>query len=76
MRKADLALIAATRAQLADGSARLARIAAGIRQREMASALGVGASTVSQWESGKRVPSAGHALEYGRLLKQLGKKAA
>lgn len=76
MRKADLALIAEIRRQLADGSAKRARIAAKIRQCEIAKAIGVSASTVSQWEAGLRVPSAEHALEYGRLLKQLGKKAA
>jgi DNA-binding XRE family transcriptional regulator len=76
MRPADLAMIAQTRADLASGNARLAREAAKITQGEAASALGVSRSGVSHWESGRSVPSAEHALAYGRLLRQLARKAA
>jgi transcriptional regulator with XRE-family HTH domain len=72
----DLALITETRAALADGSARSRRTLAGIRQVELAALLGVAQSTVSQWESGKRVPDAGDALAYGRALAALGRRAA
>jgi DNA-binding XRE family transcriptional regulator len=76
VKRADLRMLSGIRDELADGRARDARVAAGIRQREIASALGVAPSTVSQWEAGKRVPSAVHALAYGRLLRQLAKRAA
>lgn len=76
MRTADLAAVADTRQQLSDGRARQARIAAGVRQAELAAALGVHRSAVGHWESGRCVPSAAHALAYGRLLRQLAGKAA
>ena len=76
MRPADLALIAATRADLKSGAARTARSAAGIRQAEIARALGVSRQAVSHWETGRSVPSAEHALAYGKLLRQLGRAAA
>lgn len=76
MRPADVALIAQTRAELASGAARAARDAAKITQDEMASALGASRSAVGHWETGKRVPSSVHALAYGRLLRQLARKAA
>jgi DNA-binding transcriptional regulator YiaG len=76
MRQADLAVIAQTRDDLASGRARAARNEARITQAEFASVLGVHRSAVSHWESGRSVPSAPHALAYGRLLRQLGKKAA
>jgi DNA-binding transcriptional regulator YiaG len=76
VRRADLALIAQTRADLASGAARRARSAIGLRQGEVAAAIGVGRSTVTQWESGKRVPDSAHALAYGRLLRDLARRAA
>jgi transcriptional regulator with XRE-family HTH domain len=72
----ELAIIAATRAALADGTARARREAAGIRQREIAAVIGVGAPAVSQWESGKRTPGAANALAYGKALTAVGKPAA
>ena len=71
MTRRDLALIVATRAALADGSARRRRAAAGVRQVEFAALLGVAQATVSQWEGGKRVPDARRALAYGRALAAL-----
>lgn len=64
----DLAVVLDTRKHLADGSARLARTAAGIRVGEMASVLGVTPQAVSQWEHGHRTPDAAHALAYARAL--------
>jgi hypothetical protein len=78
----ELALIAETRAALADGSARRRREAAGVRLVEMAAVCGVASSTVSQWErlgrDGKplRVPDARRALAYGRELAALERQAA
>jgi transcriptional regulator with XRE-family HTH domain len=68
MNRRDLILIAATRAQLADGSAKRSRLAAGIRTGEMAGVLGVTSQAVSQWESNRRTPDAAHALAYARVL--------
>lgn len=76
MRPADLALIAATRSDLASGRARQAREAARVTQTEMAGTLGVHRSAIGHWESGRCAPGAAHALAYGRLLRTLGKKAA
>jgi transcriptional regulator with XRE-family HTH domain len=64
----DLALISQTRAQLADGSARLRRETAGIKVGEMAEALGVSPQAVSMWEHARRVPDSVHALAYAKAL--------
>ena len=83
MTKRDLALIAETRAALADGSARARREVAGITVTEMAGAVGVTRQAVSMWErqdpeTGKpvRVPGTARALAYGRVLAALAKRAA
>lgn len=76
MRPADLALVASVRADLASGRAVRERRAAGVRQAEIAGVLGVARQSVSQWEAGHCVPTAEHALAYGRLLRQLARKAA
>ena len=76
MRPADVATIMQTRADLASGDARRARATARITQGEMASALSVSRSALGHWETGRSVPSAEHALAYGRLLRQLAKRAA
>lgn len=68
MRRSDLALIARTRAELASGTARQARQAAGISAAELAAAAGVSRQSVSAWERGTAVPSAPHALAYARAL--------
>jgi DNA-binding XRE family transcriptional regulator len=72
----DLALLAETRAQCRSGQARAIRADADLTQLEVASALGVSRAAVSQWERGQRVPSGSVALAYGRLLRQLAKRAA
>lgn len=64
----DLALIAATRRSLADGSARQARIAAGVKVTELAAVLGVEPSAVTQWEHRARNPTGAHALAYARAM--------
>ena len=64
----DLALIAATRRRLADGSARAARIAAGVKVIEIAAVLEVEPSAVTQWEHGVRSPTGAHALAYAKAL--------
>jgi DNA-binding transcriptional regulator YdaS (Cro superfamily) len=72
MTRADLVLIATTRAHLADGSARRQRLAAGIRTGEMAEHLGVTPQAVSQWESGRRTPAAVHAIAYAKATAAAG----
>lgn len=76
VRPADLTAIARVRASLADGSARRGREASGISAPEVAAALGVSRQSVSAWESGRSVPSAGHALAYARLLASLMPRAS
>lgn len=76
MRPSDLALIAQTRADLRAGRAREARAAAGVRQSEVAEALSVTRTAVSHWEAGRSAPDSGHALAYGKLLRDLAKLAA
>lgn len=76
MRSADLALVAATRADLASGRARQSRVDAGVRQADVAETIGVTRQAVSKWEAGLCSPSAPHALAYGRLLRQLARQAA
>jgi transcriptional regulator with XRE-family HTH domain len=68
MNRRDLALIAQTRAALADGSARERRITTGLLVSEIAAVIGVSPQAVSQWEHGQRVPSTAHALGYGKAL--------
>ena len=81
MTRQEAALIAATRAALADlgddqvSAARRRREATGIRLGEFAALLGVSTAAVSQWERGVRVPGAKHALAYGRELAALERKA-
>lgn len=43
---------------------------------EFSRALGVSHQSVSAWERGLSVPSAAHALAYGRLLASLARPAA
>jgi DNA-binding XRE family transcriptional regulator len=76
MRPADLATVSVIRAALKSGTAKAARIASGARQSDVAGEIGVSRSAVGHWETGRAVPSAEHALAYGRLLARLGKKAA
>lgn len=76
MRPSDLALIAQTRADLRSGRAREARAVAGVRQSEVAEALSVTRTAVSHWEAGRSTPDSGHALAYGRLLRDLARLAA
>ena len=64
----DLALIADTRRRLADGSARRARLAAGVKVTEIAAVLEVEPSAVTQWEHAVRTPTAAHALAYAKAL--------
>jgi DNA-binding XRE family transcriptional regulator len=76
MRPADLDLALRTRAALASGAAREAREIAGARQADVAEAIGVSRQAVSKWEAGLCSPSTAHALAYGRLLRQLARRAA
>ena len=64
------------RRALADGSAQARRKAAGWTQARMAERLHVGQSTVSQWETGRRIPDVKSALAYGRALADAERQAA
>lgn len=76
MRPADLASVSRVRADLVSGAARSTRVSSGTSAAEVASALGVSRQSVSAWERGLSVPSAAHALAYGRLLASLARPAA
>jgi DNA-binding XRE family transcriptional regulator len=76
MRPADAVILAEMRESCTSGAARGCRIAARLTQREMGSACGVTAQTIALWETGQRTPTGPPALEYGRLLRQLAKRAA
>lgn len=76
MNRRDLALIAETRAALADGSARERRELARIRLSEMAAACEVSPAAVSMIERGQRSPGTVLALAYGRALAAAERKAA
>jgi DNA-binding XRE family transcriptional regulator len=76
VRPSDLLLIAEARAAAANGTGRRAREDARLTQREVASACGVSPKTVAMWETGQRTPFGDPALEYGRLLRQLARRAA
>jgi len=60
--------ISRVRRLAADGSARYARIRAGLSLAEVGEAVGVSAATVCRWELGQRRPVGRAALAYARLL--------
>ena len=64
------------RRALADGTAQARRKAAGWTQAQMAERLNVGQPTVSQWETGRRIPDVKSALAYGRALADAERQAA
>jgi len=68
VRPSDLAAVARIRADLRTGTAKESRAAAGVSASEIALALGVSRQSVSAWEAGRSVPSAPHALAYGKAL--------
>src|SRR5262245_35293536 len=47
------------------------RMAAGVSQQAIATAVGASASAVSRWEAGSRCPRDGRLRAYARLLGQL-----
>lgn len=67
----DLVRLSALRFACRTGAARSIRELAGIRQTELAEALGVDDSTVARWESGERTPRAAVGHRYAELLEQL-----
>jgi transcriptional regulator with XRE-family HTH domain len=76
MRPADLMVLTEMRESCQSGTARTAREQARLTQREIGSACGVSAQTIALWETGQRTPTGPPALEYGKLLRQLARRAA
>jgi len=68
VRNTDIAAIARLRASFRNGTARQARLAAGISMAEIASATGVSRQAIGSWERCRSIPSAGHALAYAKAL--------
>lgn len=66
------------RADLKSGRARRERIAAGVSGAEVARAMRppVSPQAVFCWETRQKVPTAEHALAYGRVLAALARRAA
>lgn len=71
-----LARLTIVRRAASDGSARLARIAAGASLAEVGRASGVTKGTISKWERGLAVPRCPEALQYGYILAILAQKSA
>lgn len=63
--------LALARRLAADGTARQLRQAAGLSLYDVARDLGVGAGTVSRWETHQRVPRGDAAVRYAGLLAEL-----
>ena len=76
MRPSDLILLTEMRESCRTGTARQARQQAELTLREVAEACGVTARAVALWETGQRTPTGPPALEYGKLLRQLARRAA
>ena len=68
----EAVLVALVRQAARDGRARETRVAAGLSQADVAAVCGVSPQAVTRWERGERVPRTTSALEYGKLLTQLG----
>jgi DNA-binding transcriptional regulator YiaG len=76
VRPSDLAAAVQARAVLRSGEAARQREAADITAADFARALGVTRQAVRAWETNAAVPTAEHALAYGKLLAALEQKAA
>jgi transcriptional regulator with XRE-family HTH domain len=55
----------------ATGTAKAIRVGAGVSLRELAQEVGVGAPTISRWESGLRSPRGKKAVAYIAALERL-----
>lgn len=49
---------------------KIARVAAGLEQQQLAEAVGVRRNTMSNWESGRTEPSASHFVRLARIVGQ------
>jgi DNA-binding XRE family transcriptional regulator len=67
----DLVLLAEGRALARNGHGARIRQLSGLSQVELARHVGVDASTLSRWESGRRAPRGGNAVGYARALRLL-----
>jgi len=76
VRRSDLQAVISVRAALRSGDARKIRERLGVSAADLARVVGVSRAAVSDWERGRRVPTAGHALAYGKALAAVERKAA
>ncbi len=76
MRRSDLQIIAEARQRARDGRARQLRERTCLTQEHVALVCGVTQQAVALWETGERLPRGGHALAYGRLLRDMASWAA
>jgi transcriptional regulator with XRE-family HTH domain len=57
--------------RLAHGHGRRVRLAAGVSLRELASAVGVDATTLFRWEKGETAPRTAAALRWAEAIAEL-----
>ena len=57
-------------------SRRVLRLAAGLSQTEVATAVGVDRATVSRWETGSREPAGSNRDAYAEALDEMARAAA
>jgi transcriptional regulator with XRE-family HTH domain len=76
MTVSPLVKLVTVRAAAQSGRTRQIRLAAGLSLRELADAVGVGASTLYRWETGDRRPRGDAALRYAELLNELAEATA
>lgn len=76
MRPSELEQVTRTRAALASGDAKAARMKADVSIAEAARVVGISRQALWAWEEQISAPTDKHALAYGRLLAALGNKGA
>ena len=76
VKSSDVLILAEMREWCRTGRARELRELATVTLAEIGEVCGVSRQAVALWETGQRKPTGTPALEYGKLLRQLAKRAA
>jgi DNA-binding XRE family transcriptional regulator len=72
----ELIVVARVRRLAKSGEAQSIRVGAGLSLAELGSSVGVGATTIYRWESGRRSPHGELALSYASVLDALAEAAS